>query len=85
MSSNSVNRNIIALLKWRKVSITNENIQKLKNCEYSCMYNPFVELSILKKNIDLNKYRQKYTDNTGKPWEQATIQQIFEAGIVWPF
>jgi len=72
-----------ALLIWRHEEITDESLQKIKNHEIKCLYNPFVKLTILKKDIDLNYYREKFTKKTKKQWKNATINDIFKANLVW--
>jgi hypothetical protein len=72
-----------ALLIWRCEKITNESLQKIKNNEIKCVYNPFVQLTILKKDIDLDYYREKFTKKTKKQWKNATIDDIFKAELVW--
>jgi len=72
-----------ALLMWRCEKITDESLQKIKKYEFECLYNPFVKLTILKKNIDLDYYREKFTKKTKKEWKNATINEIFKANLVW--
>ena len=72
-----------ALLTWRCEKITLNSLKKIKNYEIRCVYNPFVQLTILKKNIDLDYYREKFTKKTNKEWKNATINDIFKANLVW--
>jgi hypothetical protein len=72
-----------ALLIWRCEKITAESLQKIKNYEIECAYNPFVKLTILQKNTDLDYYRKIFTKKTKKEWKNATINDIFKADLVW--
>ena len=74
-----------AILKWKNIEITDDNLKKTKFNEYK---NPmgfatFIFLSILYKNRNLDEYRKKYVLKTGKSWETATIQDIYNAELVW--
>lgn len=79
----TIEKNIEALLVWRKLPITQENILKINKKDYFCSYNAFAEFTILRKKINLEKYRQEYERITGESWEMATIQKIFKADLVW--
>lgn len=81
----SVSKNIKAVLKWRCKEITQDNIEKLTQNDYYCSYGGFVDFTILRKRIDLNKFRKAYEKKTGKAWDIATIQNIYKANIVWSF
>ena len=81
----NISKNMVAVLKWRGLEITQENIKKITQNDYICSYNGFADFTILRKRIDLNKFRKAYEKNTGKSWKKATIQNIYKANIVWSF
>jgi hypothetical protein len=72
-----------ALLKWRNQKITNENLNNISQKEIHCLFQPFVKFTILRKNIDLENYRIMFTQKTKKQWNIATINDIFNADLVW--
>jgi hypothetical protein len=72
-----------ALLLWRDEAITVFSLEKIKNNEIKCTFDPFVKLTILKKNIDLDYFREQFTKKTKKRWAAATINDIFKANLVW--
>jgi len=72
-----------AILLWRAKEFTNENLNQITKYDYDCIFKNFVLFSILKKNRELKPYRIQYKEITGKPWENATIQDIFKAELVW--
>ena len=74
-----------AVLLWRGVECSKENANKIKKKDYSCFFQKFIYFSILHKNRNLEDYRKKYTEKTGKLWETATIQDIYRAELVWKF
>jgi len=85
---NNMNKNVEydgkkAILLWREKEFTNENLNQITEKDYNCIFKNFVLLSILKKNRKLKQYRIKYQENTGKSWKNATIQDIFNAELVW--
>ena len=84
MNASTLNQ-VKALLKWRGLEITKDNIDKINQSEYICSYAAFVDFTILRKRIDLNKFRKAYEKKTGKSWKDATIQNIYKANIVWSF
>ena len=77
------NDSVKAIMLWRKKPLTTKNITILKNNDIMCTYRSFIYFSILFKNRNLDIYRKAYTDKTGKPWENATIQEIHNAELVW--
>ena len=85
MDNNNLNKNIKALLKWRGLIITEENIKNIKQNEITCSYSGFVDFTILRKKIDLDNFRNQYQKKTGESWKKATIQKIYKASIVWSF
>lgn len=72
-----------ALLKWRNQEITNENLNNISKKEIECNFQPFVNFTILRKNINLDNYRIIFTNKTKKNWNIATINDIFKADLVW--
>lgn len=72
-----------ALLKWRNQEITNENLNNISKKEIECNFQPFVNFTILRKNINLDNYRIIFTNKTKKQWNIATINDIFKADLVW--
>ena len=72
-----------ALLKWRNQEITNENLNNISQKEIECLFQPFVNFTILRKNINLDNYRIIFTNKTKKHWNIATINDIFKADLVW--
>jgi hypothetical protein len=81
-----MNKNIYgkkAILLWREKEFTNENLNQITEKDYNCIFKHFVLFSILKKNRELKPYRIKYQEITGKSWEIATIQDIYNAELVW--
>lgn len=72
-----------ALLMWRNKPVNEQNMSSLVKEDIFCNFEPFVQLTILKKNIDLEQYRKKYTEKTKKKWETATINDIYRANLVW--
>ena len=80
----TLTKNLVALIIWRDIIITPQNISNIKNNEFYCSWESFVDFTILKKNINLNKYRIQYQNKTGKNWRIASIQEIFKAEMEWP-
>ena len=74
-----------AVLLWRNITLNNENANKVKKKDYMCFFQQFIFFSILHKNRNLEEYRKQYAKKTGKPWEEATIQEIYRAELVWGF
>lgn len=74
-----------AVLLWRNISINKENANKIQKKDYNCFFQQFIFFSILHKNRNLEEYRIRYVQKTGKPWETATIQEIYRAELVWGF
>ena len=74
-----------AILLWRNLKINGENASKIKQKDYMCFFQNFIFFSILHKNRNLEEYRKQYVKKTGKPWEEATIQEIYKAELVWGF
>jgi hypothetical protein len=72
-----------AILMWRKIEINNKNAKKIATKDYSCVFQNFIFFSILYKNRNLEKYHNKYVKKTGKRWQNATIQDIYNADLVW--
>jgi hypothetical protein len=79
----SINSAKKAILLWRNIEITNNNANKIITKDYTCFLKNFIFFSILYKNRNLEKYRNKYVKKTGKPWQNATIQDIYNANLVW--
>ena len=84
MSVNLLNKNLVALIKWRDLTITPQTLSYINKNEFCCSWECFVDFTILKKNINLHKYRIEYENKTKKNWRLATIQEIFMADIEWP-
>ena len=74
-----------AVLIWRGLDYSPENINKIKKKDYNCFFQKFIYFSILHKNRNLEDYRNRYTRKTGKSWKTATIQEIYNAELVWDF
>ena len=72
-----------ALLKWRNQEITNANLNNISKKEIHCTFQPFVNFTILRKNINLDNYRILFTQKTKKQWNIATINDIFKADLIW--
>lgn len=85
MNNSTLNKNTKALLKWRGLNMTEENIKKIKQNEITCSFNGFVDFTILRKNLDLDNFRNQYQKKTGESWKKATIQKIYKTSIVWSF
>lgn len=81
MSSSKINLN--ALLLWRGLSKKKEIIEKIDRKEYYCIYTAFAAFTIMRKDINIEKYRQIYQEKTGKDWKVATLQEIFKSNMVW--
>ena len=81
MSSSKTNLN--ALLLWRGLPNKKEIIEKIDKKEYYCIYTAFAAFTIMRKNIDIEKYRIMYQEKTGKDWKVATLQEIFKSNMVW--
>ena len=79
------NKNLVALLKWRGLKFNEESIKNIKQNDITCTFNSFVDFTILRKNINLDKFRKQYEKITGESWKEATIQKIYKAPIVWSF
>ena len=76
-----------ALCLWRDIEMNEENMNNITFKDYQSPYGftNFVHFSILYKNRNLADYREKYFKKTGKPWQKATIQDIYKAELVWGF
>ena len=76
-----------ALLIWKNKEINESNLKNITHKEYKSPlgFINFVTMSILYKNRNLEKYRTQYVKKTGKRWENATIQDIYNAELVWGF
>jgi hypothetical protein len=74
-----------AILMWRGLDCSTENANKIKKKDYNCFFQKFIYFSILQKNRNLEDYRRRYAEKTGKSWETATIQDIYHAELVWDF
>ena len=85
MNNSTLNKNTKALLKWRGLNMTEENINNIKQNEITCSFNGFVDFTILRKNLDLDNFRNQYQKKTGESWKKATIQKIYKASNVWSF
>ena len=85
LNQNSMSKNKKALFLWRDIEMNEENMNKIAYKDYQSPYGfaSFVNFSILYKNRDLNEYREKYSNKTGKSWKTATIQDIYKAELVW--
>ena len=85
----NMNNNVIpekkAVLLWRNIEINSKNASKIQKKDYTCFFQNFIFFSILHKNRNLEKYRKQYEKKTGKSWEEATIQEIYKAELVWGF
>ena len=79
----NIKNNLIALLIWRGIPLTKENIENIDKNEYYCIYPAFASFTILRKKEYITKYREIYKKKTGKNWETATLQEIFKADMVW--
>ena len=75
--------NLKALLLWRGLPNKKEIIENIDTKEYYCIYPAFAAFTIMRKNIDIEKYREAYQKKTGKDWKNATLQDIFKADMVW--
>ena len=86
MDNRNLNKNLKALLKWRGLNITEENIKNIKQNEITCSYNAFVDFTILRKKLDLDNFRNQYQTKTGESWKifekskrtHEQYKQIFE-------
>ena len=74
-----------AVLVWRGLECSQENINKIKKKDYNCFFPKFIYFSILHKNRNLEDYRERYNKKTGKSWKTATVQDIYKAELVWDF
>jgi hypothetical protein len=74
---------IKAILIWRDLEYTNENIKKINKSEIVCNFRSFPNFAILRNKKDIDKYRKAYTRKTNKNWREATINDIFQAELTW--
>lgn len=72
-----------ALLIWRNLEFTNENIKNIDISEITCIYRAFPKFSIIRLSSRIEDYRKEYTRKTNKDWKTATINEIFKAEMVW--
>jgi len=72
-----------AILIWRDLESTSENINKINKSELECNLRAFPKFAILRNKKNIDAYRKAYTKKTNKDWREATINDIFKAGLVW--
>ena len=72
-----------ALLIWRNLKISDENINSINKSETICNFRPFPRFTIIRLRSHIEKYRDEYTRKTKKDWRVATINDIFKADMVW--
>lgn len=85
--SDPINNNKKALLIWKGFDINESNLKNITFNDYRSPsgFTNFVNMSILYKNRNLEEYRKQYEKKTGKSWKNATIQDIYNAELVWGF
>ena len=82
-SKNKMDDGIRALLIWRDLEFSNENIKKINKSDVTCVFRTFPKFSIIRLRSKIEEYRNEYTRTTKKDWRRATINDIFKAELVW--
>ena len=72
-----------AILIWRGLEFTNENIKDINKSDITCVFRAFPKFSIIRLRSQIEDYRNEYTRKTKKDWRIATINDIFKADLVW--
>ena len=72
-----------AILIWRDLEVTRENIKKINNDDLKCNLRVFPKFAIIRNKKNIEAYRKAYTEKTKKDWREATINSIFKAGLIW--
>lgn len=72
-----------ALLIWRDLEYSNENIKNINKSDIACVFRAFPKFSIIRLRSQIENYRNEYTRKTKKDWRNATINDIFKADLVW--
>ena len=72
-----------AILIWRDLEFTNENIKNINKSDITCVFRAFPKFSIIRLRSQIENYRNEYTRKTKKDWRIATINDIFKADLVW--
>ena len=81
--SQTMDDGLLALLIWRALAISNENIKNISKSETVCNFKSFPRFTIIRLRTQIEKYRNEYTRKTKKDWRIATINDIFKAEMVW--
>ena len=78
-----INDSIKAMLIWKNLEMTEENINSLNKKDTLCIFRAFPSFTIIRNKKNIHKYREKYNNKTNKDWQLATLNDILKAELVW--
>ena len=59
-----------AILIWRDLEVTNDNINNINNTDITCNFKAFPKFAILRNKSNIEKYRKAYSQKTNKQWQK---------------